>query len=174
MQSCMIPSNSAFLNTPVFGNVSYQDDSCPYDMTMLNIFEFKYFRFDCIDGRVTVKIPPSAELSFNFEHRHMRISRSLYDMESYWISDSHPRIGAMCCWAVFPRLTAKRKRSDSDSRVEQRIKVCNLTEHRDTLEVNLNTGGTKEFDVEFIFFKSNSHNAPKVGVMILSPSNRVK
>ena len=121
MQSGMIPSNNAFLNMPVFGNVSYQDDSCPYDMTMLNIFEFKYFRFDCIDGRVTVKIPPSAELSFNFEHRHMRISRSLYDMESYWISDSHPRIGAMCCWAVFPRLTAKRKRSDSDSRVSPSI-----------------------------------------------------
>ena len=174
MQSCSIPSSNTFLDMPVFGHVSYQADSCSYDATMLNIFEFQYFGFDCIDGTVIVKTPPSAELSFHFEHRHMRVLRSLYDMESYWISDSHPIIGARCCWAVFPRLTAKRKRSDSDSRAEQRTQVCNLTSNRDKLEVNLTTGGTKEFDVGFTFFASNSPNAPKVGVMILSPINQVR
>ena len=174
MQSRMIPSSNVFLDSPIFANVSYRLDSSEYDTTMLNIFEFKYFGFGHIDGAVIATGSPSAELSFHFEHRHMRVLRSLYDMESYWISDSPPRIGARCCWVVFPRLTTKRKRSDSDARVEQRTQVSNLTANRDILTVNLITGGTKEFDVEFIFFASNSSNAPKVGVIVLSPAKRVK
>jgi hypothetical protein len=170
----MIPSSNEFLDTPVFGCVSYQEDAYMYDRTMLNIFEFKYFAFDHIDGTTIVKKPPSSEVSFHFEHRHMHLMRSLYDMESYWISDSHPIIGAKCCWVVFPRLTAKRKRSDNDSRMEQRIQICNLTCNGDTLDVNLTMGGTQKFDVQFTFFVSNSPNAPKVGVMILTPTSRVK
>ena len=99
----------------------------------------------------------------------MRVTRSLYDMESYWISNSPYKSGAVCCWMNFVRQTSKRKRSDSDMRLAKRSGVCNMSSASDPLAVTLCSGETVEFDIVCAFFPSNSAIPPKTGFAILSP-----
>ena len=167
----MIPPSGAFCDLPLLGHVLYGVDCGPEDSVMLNVYEFKYFRFE--DGRVVPRAAPEAETSFLFEHRHMRMASTLYEKESYWLSGTDYADGALCCWLNFPRQTAKRKRHDSEPRAAQRAAACNMRDLGVPLEVNLFTGETRLYEVVEAFFRSDSPIQPKSGFAVLAPAGLV-
>lgn len=169
MQSRMVPSSCIFKDLPLFGHVLYDADSSPGDAAMLDVYEFKYFRFEGATGTVSPKMSPSAEASCLFEHQHMRIARTLYDMESYWVSDARCEGSALLCWMHFPRLTPKRKRDDTDLRAAQRDAARSMYDQSQPLEVHLLTGETKLYHVANAFFRSDSPVEAKTGFAMLEP-----
>jgi hypothetical protein len=169
MQSRMIPSSRVFKDLSVFGHVLYATDSTADYPVMLHVYEFKYFEFKNGVDTVVPRISPSSEASFLFEYRHMRITRTLYEMESYWASDAHCKNGGLLCWMHFPRQTAKRKRFDNDLRMTERNIACNMCDAGRPIEMNLLTGETRLYRVVNAFFPSDTPIEPKTGFAILAP-----